>query len=108
MVANGFRDVILELPLFLKGLLGNVDIGAKRRIGEGYERRADAAGDEVVPVLIAKREWGNGRVRKNRVPRKVAKDQMVLGGVAGGEVACGVGLVGQAVVDVTVVAEIDV
>jgi hypothetical protein len=46
-VANGLGDVILELPFFLKGLLGNVGIGAKRRVGEHYERRADTTGDET-------------------------------------------------------------
>src|SRR5262249_50084178 len=53
VLADGFGEVILELPFALERLLRNVGVGAERRVRENDERSADAAVDDVVPELVA-------------------------------------------------------
>ena len=62
MAADGLREVIPELPLFLNGLLRNVRIGTKRCVREYNEWGADRAVYQIVPILVAKRKLVDGRI----------------------------------------------
>ena len=74
VIVPALRDVVLELPLALERLLGNVGVGAEARAAgaavvasaarEGDQRYANLAVDDVVPILEAEGEAIYCRVRQ--------------------------------------------
>ena len=62
VLADGLGDVVPELPLSLERLLRNVGIGAEGCVRKSHQRRADVAGDHIIPILVARRELVDGVV----------------------------------------------
>src|SRR6185312_13378822 len=98
MVADGLGDVVLELPLALERLLGNVGVGSERSVRKYDQRLADVAGDQVIPILEAERRLIDQRWRQKRIQGQIGQLQMVDSEVAVGQIAGAVRLIVQAVV----------
>ena len=62
--------------------------------------------DQIVPILIAKRELVDGRVRNHRVHSKVRQLQMVFCKVAVGQISSSVRLIIQTVIGLRVVGNV--
>src|SRR5713226_8371543 len=95
MLAVVERKVILELPLLLKALLGNVAVGPKGLIGESEVGSPNTGVDQVVPILVANRGHIDNARRQHGSGSRVRDDELVGGEVAGRKVVGLAGLVIQ-------------
>src|SRR5262249_6079320 len=107
VLTDGLGKIVAELPLLLPRLLRHIGIGAEGSVRKSYQRRADMAGDQVVPILIAYGQLVDGSRRKQRIEGDVRDDQMVGGEISVGQIASAVGLVVFAVVVLRAVTGIE-
>ena len=106
VLADHLGKVVLELPLALVRLLGDVGVGAERRVGECNQRRADFAVNQVVPVLEPERDCVDRGVREDRVHGEVRQLQVIHSKVAVVQVAGAIRLIVFAIVGLRRIAEV--
>src|SRR5713101_951670 len=98
MLAVVERKVILELPLLLKALLGDISVGPKGLIGESEVRGTNGGVYQVVPILVANRGHIDNARGQHGSESRVGDDELIGGEVARRQVVGLAGLVIQSTI----------